>query len=495
MLEYSAKLLPKKLSGNIKDYLTIKAIVMKIEKNISAGINRCNYLAQRKSPGLKIVTWQQVHKIIPLLFLLVFSSLFARPLPIELSAYTSHFQDTMPESKVDYLERIYFSGKNKEGLNNMILETIQSLEGKNTTAAVAVQYSFLSGIKGNAENAKNACDIEQILAAGIYGIDVHEALSQNIPRPGKEATAQSGSALQAVSTISSNVSGAAVTGWYLSNGSAGYAKTAVAAYKVNAATTTVARTAESIKQAQEIFKAFAKDKPCKSVPQKDIPIGNHSSGQSETGTQSQLTLVNVTISNINYKQFSAIKTAILSGIKRVNSITKDNFYSNNASMTMKTDLKVSVLIDSIINVNPALNFDVNSRSEDDADQKEIQLSYNPDASNNTSHKTSNPGQDNTSQKQPPEDNLADRQEKDIAVQISGITYDQSKSLSTAMERINGVNSVKSSGFYGAMVSIKVHTSLSPDELIENIKKCSPKLTFEVGAATDQMIMMTIADRN
>lgn len=173
--------------------------------------------------------------------------LYAKSFITNNKIYIENPIDTNIESKVDYLEKIYFSGKNKEGLNDMILETIQDLEGKTGTSYVAVQYSFLTGIKNNANSAKDACEVEEMLAAGIYGLDVREALNEKIPKPSNETTSQVEPAVNTARSISSSVGDVALTRWYLSNGTAtGAAKTGIAAYKVSSATYTASRTAQTI---------------------------------------------------------------------------------------------------------------------------------------------------------------------------------------------------------------------------------------------------------
>ena len=52
---------------------------------------------------------------------------------------TGMIKDTSIEKQVDYIEQIYFSGKNKEGLTAMILATIQTMEKQQATTAVAKQ--------------------------------------------------------------------------------------------------------------------------------------------------------------------------------------------------------------------------------------------------------------------------------------------------------------------------------------------------------------------
>jgi len=118
------------------------------------------------------------------------------------------------------------------------------------------------------------------------------------------------------------------------------------------------------------------------------------------------------------------------------------------------------------------------------------------ASNNPPPNQPGPGKDNVSQKQPEENDFSGRKSKEVTVTIQGgITYEQSKSLAAAMEKINGINSVKPSGFTLGYISYKINTLLNSDELIEGIKKWNPKLSFVVMAAPEEAIMLAISNNN
>jgi curli biogenesis system outer membrane secretion channel CsgG len=138
---------------------------------------------------------------------------------------------------------------------------------------------------------------------------------------------------------------------------------------------------------------------------------------------------------------------------------------------------------------------VSSMNIKETDIKEETGSNNLNASYKTSNQ-SEPVKENVSQKQPEEIDFSGRKSKEVAVTIQGgITYEQSKSLSAAMEKIKGINSVKPSGFTLGYISYKVNTFLSPDELIEGIKKWNPKLSFVVMAATEEAVMLAISNGN
>jgi hypothetical protein len=202
--------------------------------------------------------------------------------------------DTTAEKKVDYLEKIYFSGEDKEGLNTQILITLQEFEGKETTLAVTRQYAFLSGIKERAGVAESACDILDMLAVGIYNIDAAEASQQGV-RPGSsKAKAKSVDGLASLGKLSSaagNLNGGASNvawnSYYLSGGkfsglTSGASKVAGAAAQVGNIAGAAGQAGQTLKQLSGIAKDLGadklfgkKDKPCKDVDKKDIAIGEH----------------------------------------------------------------------------------------------------------------------------------------------------------------------------------------------------------------------------
>ncbi|HRH61116.1 MAG TPA: hypothetical protein PL045_11130, partial [Chitinophagaceae bacterium] len=122
------------------------------------------------------------------------------------------------ESKVDYLEQIYFSGENKEGLLNEIDMMIQKFDGKEVTPAIAKQYGFLSGIKSQAANAAKSCDVLDLISAGIFELDAAEATRQGVHRPSKKASADVSGALKNISGIGNTLSSSSWNTYLLSGG-------------------------------------------------------------------------------------------------------------------------------------------------------------------------------------------------------------------------------------------------------------------------------------
>lgn len=283
---------------------------------------------------------------------------------------------TNPEKKVDYLERIYFSHKNKEDLNVAILSAIQSFDGKMTSLSVAKQYAFLAGIKEAADKAKGSCDIEEMLAAGIYNIDADEAVKQGIPRPSSKAGVNAQQALSAINELSSSATQAAYTGWVLSNGSI---KGFGAAGKIAGAAGTVNAAAGVLNGAGKVLKiikdVFHRDKPCDDVPLKDIEIGEHAipdTNKVAVVVQPQIqapvisdNIKTITIKNINYTQLQTIGSAI-EKVQGVTSVNSDKFESNTATIIINSNLKVKEIINKIFESNKALKFDIANTSATEA---------------------------------------------------------------------------------------------------------------------------------
>src|SRR4051812_42438148 len=87
------------------------------------------------------------------------------------------------EKKVDYLEKIYFSGKNKADLYDMILLTVNQLGSRFDSTmlpspAFLKQYVFLKNISPQANAAKDACEVLDLIAVGIRDLDIEEAIAQ-----------------------------------------------------------------------------------------------------------------------------------------------------------------------------------------------------------------------------------------------------------------------------------------------------------------------------
>ena len=106
------------------------------------------------------------------------------------------------EKKVDYLERIYFSGENKAGLKGLILVAIQEIEKQPFTQDLSKQRYFLGELNAKAESVENACDLLEMLAVGIYNIDAAEANAQNIKMPSDNAKAKTGNVIDKLNSIS-----------------------------------------------------------------------------------------------------------------------------------------------------------------------------------------------------------------------------------------------------------------------------------------------------
>lgn len=275
--------------------------------------------------------------------------------------------DTVAEKKVDYIERIYFSGKNKDDLNTMILITIQDIESKPAaTTAVAKQYVFLTNIKDKTNAASNSCEIEEILAAGIYGIDANEAIRQGIPKPDQQASSRANDALKSVGDLSSTTNDLALSAWTLRAGSvssySALSKISGGASAAGGIVNTVGSTKRLVDQTNKTLKSFGliKDKPCKKVVPRDIQIGEHNLPvlANTAGTR-------VIIKNIKYAQISGM-TSVLGKITGVSSVNTDNFSDSIVTLLIVHNMKMNELIDKIIQSNSTLNLNVESVSADAA---------------------------------------------------------------------------------------------------------------------------------
>lgn len=196
------------------------------------------------------------------------------------------------EKKVDYLERIYFSGENKEGLNTKILIALQEIQEKTPTPALAKQATFLLDIQDKTSAADNACDILDLLAVGIYNIDAAEAVKQGVKAPSDKAKAKSVDALASLNKLNStsnNLSSSARnlewSSYMLSGGkygsfASGAGKVARTAGTVGYAAGAAGQAAQTAKQLGDVGKSLGinfkkKDKACNDVEKKDIEIGEH----------------------------------------------------------------------------------------------------------------------------------------------------------------------------------------------------------------------------
>lgn len=185
---------------------------------------------------------------------------------------------SIDEKKVDYLERIYFSGENKEGLNTKILISIQEIQQKSPTPSLAKQVTFLLDLQDKASVAEDACDILDLLAVGIYNIDAEEAAKEGVHTPSATAKAKSADAISNLtklsntsSSVSSTANSVAWSNYLLTGGK--YSSFA-------AGTGKVASTASTVKQLADLGKSIGinfkkKDKACNDVSKKEIQIGEH----------------------------------------------------------------------------------------------------------------------------------------------------------------------------------------------------------------------------
>ncbi|MGG9960326.1 hypothetical protein [Ferruginibacter sp. SUN106] len=254
------------------------------------------------------------------------------------------------ERKVDYFERIYFSGKNKADISALYLATIQELQDKNLSAAAEKQYNLLVALKDQVFEAESACDALEIIAVAIYSIDANTAINQGIKAPTekvKKATFD-----EVSSALTSNVDSTSRANVYAAK--AGEGK------KILTAVTGI------------VFPK--KDKPCKDVTPKVITIGLHNADDNaaggntnNNGNTSSVKTINtkITIKNIKYNQLSTIVSRIekTEGISNLNS---DNYSNSIAILEVKHTLKTKEIIDKILTANKELKIEVESISADGA---------------------------------------------------------------------------------------------------------------------------------
>jgi hypothetical protein len=188
------------------------------------------------------------------------------------------------EEKIDYIERIYFSGKKKDELHVMILTTLQDLEGAQATTSVAKQYAFLNGIKDRAHGCETACGILEILAAGAYALDAKEAEEQHVLPPGDEAKGQAGDALQNINStfgnLNSSLGSTAYDSYVLSQGKVnvfGAANTvSTIAGTANTVVASVSAGTQMLNTGKKLWNQIGGGGgACKKVSAKIIPIGKH----------------------------------------------------------------------------------------------------------------------------------------------------------------------------------------------------------------------------
>ncbi|MBD8489207.1 hypothetical protein IFO69_10665 [Echinicola sp. CAU 1574] len=240
------------------------------------------------------------------------------------------------EAKVDYLQRIYFSGENKEGIVKNILITIQELKGMTFTPALEKQYIFLNEIEGQVAKANDACEALDLLAVGIYNIDPTEAASQGVILPSEEAKVKSSDAMANFNKINTNAKDISrVANSANMNSIAGTSSTVGDAAKMAGEAGEIGKELADLGKSIGILKK--KDKPCKNVTQKDIPIGVHlvSGNLVNSGAVSQsvetLTTV-ITISNMDFSSFN-VMVDTLSSNPNIKSLDK-KFNEDSSSITV-----------------------------------------------------------------------------------------------------------------------------------------------------------------
>jgi len=190
-------------------------------------------------------------------------------------------------------------------LLNSIQGTLQDLQqeynGKSISTAVASQVSFLNGIFDKAQNAKNACEITDMLAVGIFSLDANEAVAQGIPRPKEKVSADLGSLINASHNISTQAAYASWDALYLSGSTKGFYalnKVARGANTIGAIGSTAPTTKQGFDEAKKLKEAIFKsrDKSCSAVPQKEIAIGEHAMPQQNITQATPTTTSNATAS-------------------------------------------------------------------------------------------------------------------------------------------------------------------------------------------------------
>lgn len=198
---------------------------------------------------------------------------------------------TTPEKKVDYLERIYFSGKNKAELNVGILVALQEMQGKQPSDALAKQATYLLDIQDEANNASDACELLDLLAVGIYNIDAAEASKQGVRPASDKARKKTVDALASINklgsssnTLSNSARSLEWSSYLLSGGrygafAQGAGKIANKAGQAGAVLGAAGAAGQTVKEVGGVLESVGvnpfkkKDKACGDVLPKEIEIG------------------------------------------------------------------------------------------------------------------------------------------------------------------------------------------------------------------------------
>jgi curli biogenesis system outer membrane secretion channel CsgG len=123
--------------------------------------------------------------------------------------------------------------------------------------------------------------------------------------------------------------------------------------------------------------------------------------------------------------------------------------------------------------------------------KDVPRRANSNSANNTTQQ--NNANNSDYRQSAGNDKFASGNARDVTIQLYGLSYEQTKSITSLIEKTPGVISVKPAGFAMGQFSMKVNTVLSSDGLIQTIKSWNTRSTYNIQAATDEMIMMSIAD--
>jgi hypothetical protein len=284
------------------------------------------------------------------------------------------------ESKTDYLERIYFSGKDKKDLQVLILTSLEELNSKPPTQALAQQVTFLLGIKEKADAADDACEILDMIAAGLYQIDPIEANAQGVILPSTKGKAQAGDALTSLDKLSKNAnslgSSATSLGWsnYLLTGGS---KSFETFGKIGNSANSLSNALGGAKQLGAIGKQLGgllkkKDKPCKSVPQKDIAIGSHNSpttspksdspnitaqGEDDKKPKNDETGTTLLTRNIQFDQIESF-VATIKNIPGVTSAITSIYDNNILTLQITHKMQTLDLVQKIIQTNDKIKIKV-----------------------------------------------------------------------------------------------------------------------------------------
>lgn len=289
------------------------------------------------------------------------------------------------EKKVDYLEKIYFSGKNKEELHDMILVTVSQMGSRFDSTmlpspAYLKQYVFLKNIAPQAQVAKDACDVLELLAVGIREMDIEEAIAQKIKQPSPEATKSSADALAGITKVNNSISATnsalntlAWNQYLLSGNAVGFG----ALNKVGGAAGTVGAAAGAVSAGKELLGAAkglglgkGKDKPCKDVTAKEITLGEHKFTPAAKPTASDVKEFSekppitapgtaLVINNINFNQLSTVMSAI-EKIPGVSAVDNEGFSGNIASLKIRSTVELMKLLNEISKAVTPLKLEVNS---------------------------------------------------------------------------------------------------------------------------------------